>query len=74
MKDILDAILNEAPAAEFAAMDLPETYRAITVHKDDVDMFEGLPTREKDPRKSLHLDDVPVPERPVGHPEPGHRP
>ena len=25
-------------------------------------MFAGLPTKEKDPRKSLHLDDVPVPE------------
>ena len=25
-------------------------------------MFEGLSTREKDPRRSLHLDDVPLPE------------
>ncbi|HEY0695297.1 MAG TPA: crotonyl-CoA carboxylase/reductase, partial [Kribbella sp.] len=32
------------------------------VHADDVTMFEGLGTREKDPRKSLHVDDVPTPE------------
>ena len=25
-------------------------------------MFEGLTTREKDPRKSLHVDEVPMPE------------
>ena len=41
---------------------LPETYRAVTVHKDEEQMFAGMQTRDKDPRKSLHLDDVPVPE------------
>src|SRR5690242_21932887 len=25
-------------------------------------MFEGIPSKEKDPRKSLHIDEVPVPE------------
>ncbi len=25
-------------------------------------MFEGLPTKEKDPRKSLHVEEVPTPE------------
>ena len=62
MQKILDAILNDAPAEEFASIEIPESYRAITVHKDDVGMFADLPTRDKDPRKSLHLDDVPVPE------------
>ena len=62
MKTILDAILNNAPAADFATIEVPEAYKAITVHKDDVDMFDGLATREKDPRKSLHLDEVPVPD------------
>ena len=32
MKDILDAILNEAPAAEFAAMDLPDHARTEDRH------------------------------------------
>ncbi|MGW1605832.1 hypothetical protein ACWCQV_33585, partial [Streptomyces eurythermus] len=63
MKDILDAIQsNDATSADFAALPLPESYRAITVHKDETEMFAGLQTRDKDPRKSIHLDEVPVPE------------
>jgi crotonyl-CoA reductase len=62
VQKILDAILADAPAADIAALQVPESYRAVTVHKDEVDMFEGQPTREKDPRKSLHVDDVPLPE------------
>ncbi|MEU7561585.1 alcohol dehydrogenase catalytic domain-containing protein, partial [Streptomyces eurythermus] len=63
MKDILDAIQSQdATSADFAALPLPESYRAITVHKDETEMFAGLETRDKDPRKSIHLDEVPVPE------------
>ncbi|MDX6240920.1 MAG: crotonyl-CoA reductase [Kribbellaceae bacterium] len=63
MKQILDAILAaDTPAEEFGRLDVPEHYRGITVHADDVTMFEGLDTKEKDPRKSLHVDDVPTPE------------
>src|SRR3954468_11660491 len=67
MRQILDAILAEAHlqdggAQEFASLELPEAYRAATVHKDEVDMFEGLATRDKDPRKSLHVEDVALPE------------
>src|SRR5690606_6809287 len=63
MKDILAAIQSpESTSADFANFELPDSYRAITVHKDEVEMFAGLATRDKDPRKSLHLDEVPVPE------------
>jgi crotonyl-CoA reductase len=63
VKQILEAILaGDTPAAEFAAIELPDHYRAVTVHKDEVDMFAGLTTREKDPRKSLHVEDVALPE------------
>ena len=63
MKNILDAILaGDTSAEDFAALELPETYRAVTVHKDEADMFEGLDAREKDPRKSLHVEDVALPE------------
>ncbi|RYI99819.1 MAG: crotonyl-CoA carboxylase/reductase, partial [Actinomycetales bacterium] len=62
MQHILDAITAEASTEEFAALALPESYRAMTVHKDEVDMFEGQESRDKDPRKSLHLDEVPLPE------------
>src|SRR3954468_9335467 len=34
----------------------------MVVRKDEVDMFDGMTTREKDPRKSLHLQDVATPE------------
>ena len=63
MKEILDAILNsDTTAADFAALPLPESYRAVTLHKDETAMFAGLDSRAKDPRKSLHLDTVAVPE------------
>ncbi len=63
MEQILQTILAGAndPAA-YAALPVPESYAAITVHADEVDMFAGTPTRERDPRQSLHLDEVPVPE------------
>ncbi|MGH8939011.1 MAG: alcohol dehydrogenase catalytic domain-containing protein, partial [Actinomycetes bacterium] len=63
MQNILDAIqAGDTPDDEFAAIEVPETYKGITVHKDEAEMFADLPTKEKDPRKSLHLDEVPVPE------------
>ena len=63
MQNILDAIVaGDTSNEDFANIELPDTYKAITVHKEDVDMFEGLASRDKDPRKSLHLDDVPIPE------------
>ncbi len=63
MKDILAAIqAPESTSADFAGLPLPESYRAITVHKDETEMFAGLATRDKDPRKSIHLDEVPLPE------------
>ncbi len=63
MQQILDAIMSEATSREdFAALPLPESYRAVTVHKDEVDMFDDQLTKEKDPRKSLHVEEVPLPE------------
>ena len=55
-----------APSEDFAAIPIPESYRAITVHKDEETMFEGIPSRDKDPRTSLHLDEVPLPELAAG--------
>ena len=63
MKQILDAILaGDTSAEDFAALDIPASYRGVTVHKDEAAMFEGMESREKDPRKSLHVEEVPVPE------------
>ena len=63
MQEIRDAILSGDRTKEtYAGLAVPETYRAVTVHKDEAEMFEGLASRDKDPRKSLHVDEVPVPE------------
>lgn len=63
MQHILDAIGSaEATSGDFAALPLPESYRAVTVHKDETELFAGMDSRAKDPRKSLHLDEVALPE------------
>lgn len=50
MKEILDAIQSQdSTAADFAGLSIPESYRAVTVHKDEAEMFAGLATRDKDP-------------------------
>lgn len=66
MQEIIDAIESRAGREVFEAIQLPTTYKAVTVHKSDESMFSGLSFREKDPRKSLHLDQVPVPELAAG--------
>src|SRR5690606_5093122 len=63
VQHILDAIMSGDRSAEtYQNLELPQTYRGVTVHKDEEKMFEGIATRDKDPRKSLHIDDVPLPE------------
>ncbi len=67
MKEILDAILNSASQeVDFAALPLPESYRAVTLHRDEEHIFDGIDSRDKDPRKSLHVEEVPVPELGLG--------
>ncbi|MEJ8281831.1 crotonyl-CoA carboxylase/reductase [Pseudonocardia spirodelae] len=61
MKDIRDAILA-GQFADVGGLEVPESYQGVTVRAEDADMFEGLTTKEKDPRKSLRVEDVPVPE------------
>ncbi|WP_426245238.1 crotonyl-CoA carboxylase/reductase [Nocardioides sp. LHG3406-4] len=67
MQNILDAVTasqagETLTADDFASLQLPESYRAATVHKDDAGLFEGLETADKDPRRSLHVEDVALPE------------
>jgi len=67
MQQIRDAILAGAHLVdggpeEFANLEVPESYRAATVHKDEAEMFAGMQARDKDPRKSLHVEDVALPE------------
>ena len=63
MREILDAILaGDTPAEAYGALRVPESYRAVTVRRDEVDMFAGLASADKDPRLSLHVDHVATPE------------
>ena len=63
MQHILDAISSgNATADDYANLELPGSYRAAFVKKDEVGMFEGVASRDKDPRKSLHVEEVDLPE------------
>jgi len=61
MDAIYDAITADAGSDEIAALPLPDTMRAAVVRRSDEAMFDGLDSRDKDPRKSLHIDQVPIP-------------
>ncbi len=50
MKEILDTILDPgSQPADFAVLPLPESYRAVTLHRDEEHMFDGIHTRDRDP-------------------------
>lgn len=62
MQKILEAIEAGAVGDEIASLPLPESYRAAFVRREDATMFEGLASADKDPRQSLHIGEVPLPE------------
>jgi crotonyl-CoA reductase len=61
VQKILDAILADELDA-IGSLPVPDSYRAVTVHKDETGMFAGQDSHNKDPRRSLHVEDVPTPE------------
>ncbi len=61
MDDIRRTILDGDYEA-VAALPVPDSYRAAVVREDESAMFDGMESRDKDPRKSLHIQDVPTPE------------
>ena len=61
MDDIRNAILS-GDLAGLADLPVPDSYEAVVVRADEVGMFDGLATKDKDPRKSLHVQEVPTPE------------
>jgi crotonyl-CoA reductase len=62
MQAFLDAIQSGASGPEIGALPIPESYRAALVRKDEAGMFDGIPSGDKDPRKSLHIEEVATPE------------
>ena len=61
MQEILDAIQSDASGDDIAALTVPESPRA-HVLRSESDMWEGVESWDKDPRKSLHIGDLPMPE------------
>ncbi len=59
---LVEAIEARASSDEILGLPLPERVRAVTTHRDEELIFEGLESDEKDPRKSLHVDEVPLPD------------
>src|SRR3954453_3740138 len=62
MQETLDAILSNAPGDAIGALPIPDSYRAAFVRRDEQSMFEGLDSTDKDPRKSLHVEEVATPQ------------
>lgn len=69
MQDILEAIMAaeesndpDRELAGVAGLPVPESYRGVVVRAEESRMFDGMATRDKDPRKALHVQEVPTPE------------
>lgn len=62
MQHVLEAIQSGASTEAFASLEIPATYRAVHLRKEDETMFDGVPSKEKDPRRSIHVGEVPTPE------------
>ncbi|MBI4884421.1 MAG: crotonyl-CoA carboxylase/reductase [Actinobacteria bacterium] len=61
MQHVLDAIQANASAEAFADLTIPDSYRAVHVLRSEQEMWKGVATRDKDPRRSLHIGEVPTP-------------
>lgn len=62
IEEIKDAIESGASGEELAGLPVPESFRAAHTLRAEQEMFDGMPSTDKDPRKSLHVGPVPTPE------------
>jgi crotonyl-CoA reductase len=62
MSHILDAVQGGASSDDIANLAIPESYRAAFVRREDVGMFEGVESADKDPEKAIHIEHVATPE------------
>jgi crotonyl-CoA reductase len=60
MSDLLQAVVDGASPEDMLATELPSSYRAAYLLKNEIGIFEG--ETDKDVRKSLHVGDFPMPE------------
>lgn len=62
MADIITAALEGASGDDLMGMAMPDAVRAAYVRREDQAMFEGLASKDKDPRKSLQVGQIELPE------------
>ena len=62
MQQIVEAIEHGATGDELATLPIPDEYRAAHVLKTEQDMWSGVSSADKDPRRSLHVGPVPTPQ------------
>jgi crotonyl-CoA reductase len=62
MSELLDAVKTGASREVLESTPMPETTRAVFVRRDEQHMFDAMASKDKDPRRSLHVDEVPLPE------------
>lgn len=63
LRQVADLIESDKTVSEdFAHVQLPESMSGVMVRRCDTEMFHGQKSAEKDPRKSLHIGEVPLPE------------
>ena len=56
MSEILDAVRAGATGEALAEIPMPAATRAVFVRRDEQNMFDGMASKDKDPRRSLHVD------------------
>lgn len=59
-RSLAEALTAEASAEELASCEIPSTYSAAHLSKEDENIFEG--ERDKDVRRTIHVGEVPMPE------------
>ncbi|MFF4330645.1 crotonyl-CoA carboxylase/reductase [Streptomyces sp. NPDC001591] len=57
---LADAVIAGRSGEELLDLPLPSHMKAVTIHKDQTGMFDGV--TDKDVRKSMHVEEVPLPE------------
>ncbi|MFF5705568.1 crotonyl-CoA carboxylase/reductase [Streptomyces sp. NPDC012794] len=57
---LADAVIAGRGGEELLNLPLPSHMKAVTIHKDQTGMFDGV--TDKDVRKSMHVEEVPLPE------------